>query len=202
MDWTTGRGRLILIIGAAGTFALLLGMEVTKESDLTVMELAQEAVGNALLVGCSVCVALLFSRVREQEAGSLDLLAEITRLRERDTQWRAEIAGHFKELGAAIQRQFAAWGCTGAEQEVGLLLLKGFSHKEIARYRGANEATIRQQATALYQKAGLSGRAALSAYFLEDLMLPEPKLRSLPRGNGFAPAEVSDASSRAAPSGA
>jgi DNA-binding NarL/FixJ family response regulator len=199
MDWTKGHGRQILIAGAVGAFALLLGLEAAKEDGLTVIELMQEALGIALIVGCSVCVALLSSRLREQEAGSFDLRHEIAHLRERDTQWRAELAGHFQELGAAMQRQFAAWGCTGAEQEVGLLLLKGFSHKEIARFRGASEATIRQQATALYQKAGLSGRAALSAYFLEELLQPpEPMQRSLARGNGLSRAGMSDAAGRTA----
>jgi DNA-binding NarL/FixJ family response regulator len=82
------------------------------------------------------------------------------------------MAHHLRELGAGIQRQFQAWGLTAAEQEVGLLLLKGFSHKEIARLRRTSEATIRQQAAAIYQKANLSGRAALAAYFLEDLLAP------------------------------
>ena len=31
---------------------------------------------------------------------------------------------------------------------------------------------MREQARALYRKAGLSGRASLSAFFLEDLLLP------------------------------
>ena len=181
MDWTKGRGRLILIVGAVGAFALLLGLEAVNEEELTVTDLLMEAVGIALLVGCSACVALLSSRLREQEAGSFDLRDEIARIRERDTQWRADLADHFQELGAAIQRQFAAWGCTQAEQEVGLLLLKGFSHKEIARIREASEATIRQQATALYHKAELSGRAALSAYFLEELLLPPGPAPQSPR---------------------
>jgi hypothetical protein len=34
------------------------------------------------------------------------------------------------------------------------------------------ERTIRAQAQSIYAKAGLSGRAALSAYFLEDLLAP------------------------------
>ncbi|HEX6010849.1 MAG TPA: hypothetical protein VFY87_03400 [Geminicoccaceae bacterium] len=69
------------------------------------------------------------------------------------------------------------------EQEVGLLLLKGFSHKEIARLRNATESTIRQQAASIYQKANLNGRASLSAFFLEDLLLPGEPARewSLPR---------------------
>jgi len=51
-------------------------------------------------------------------------------------------------------------------------LLKGLSHREIADIRGVSERTVRQQSRALYRKAGLSGRADLAAYFLEDLLLP------------------------------
>ena len=197
MDWTKGRGRLMLIAGAVGAFALLLGLEALNEEELMVTDLLKEAVGIALLVGCSACVALLSSRLREQQAESFDLRDEIARIRERDTHWRADLAHHFQELGAAIQRQFAAWGCTQAEQEVGLLLLKGFSHKEIARIREASEATIRQQATALYHKAELSGRAALSAYFLEDLLSPPgPAPQSRVRGNGPDHLEMSKVAGR------
>ena len=53
------------------------------------------------------------------------------------------------------------------------MLLKGFSHKEIAALRETSERTIREQARAVYRKAGLSGRASLSAFFLEDLLLPD-----------------------------
>lgn len=53
-----------------------------------------------------------------------------------------------------------------------LLLLKGFSHKEVAGLRGPAERTVRQQALAVYRKSNLNGRASLAAYFLEDLLLP------------------------------
>jgi DNA-binding CsgD family transcriptional regulator len=185
MGWSGWRGRLVLGGCALILFAMLLGLEAWREEEeLTITEVATEAVGIALLVGCSVCSALLSFRLREQEADTLDLRAQVARLREGDRKWRADLANHFQELGAAIEGQFAAWGCTRAEQEVGLLLLKGFSHKEIARFRGGSEATIRQQAAAVYQKAGLPGRAALSAYFLEELLLP-PEPRSS-RGNELA----------------
>ena len=62
---------------------------------------------------------------------------------------------------------------TAAEREVGLLILKGLSHKEIARLRATTEATVRQQAQAIYRKAGLPGKTAFSAYFLEDLFTPD-----------------------------
>jgi DNA-binding NarL/FixJ family response regulator len=44
--------------------------------------------------------------------------------------------------------------------------------KEIAEARQVAERTTRQQATVIYGKTGLSGRASLSAFFLEDLLLP------------------------------
>ncbi|MBT8470373.1 MAG: helix-turn-helix transcriptional regulator [Myxococcales bacterium] len=64
------------------------------------------------------------------------------------------------------------WRLSPAEKEVALLLLKGLSHKEIAKVRSVTETTARQQARAVYRKAGLSGRHDLAAFFLEDLMLP------------------------------
>ena len=75
-------------------------------------------------------------------------------------------------LGSAIGGQFDAWQLSGAEAEVGLLLLKGLSLKEIAALRETSERTVREQARAVYRKAGLSGRSALAAFFLEDLLLP------------------------------
>ena len=61
---------------------------------------------------------------------------------------------------------------TAAEQEIGLLMLKGLSHKEIATLRDTAEATVRQQAQSIYQKSGLPGKSAFAAYFLEDLFAP------------------------------
>jgi DNA-binding NarL/FixJ family response regulator len=51
-------------------------------------------------------------------------------------------------------------------------LLKGLSLKEIAAVRATTERTVRAQARSLYAKAGLTGRASLSAFFLEDLLAP------------------------------
>jgi len=87
-------------------------------------------------------------------------------------QWRRESRELIEGLGVAIENQFARWQLTKAEAEVGLLLLKGLSHKEIAEVRQTSERTIREQARAVYRKSGLSGRSSLSAFFLEDLLLP------------------------------
>jgi DNA-binding CsgD family transcriptional regulator len=87
--------------------------------------------------------------------------------------WRSEAQGLLAGLGQAIDRQFQRWGLTPAERDVGVLLLKGLSHKQVAQVRDTSERTVRQQAREVYRKAQVGGRAELSAWFLEDLLLPE-----------------------------
>ena len=75
-----------------------------------------------------------------------------------------------KEFFKLIQWQFKQWQLTPTEQQVALLMLKGCSIKEIAKIRTTKEKTIRNQASAIYDKSGLAGRHELSAWFFEDLL--------------------------------
>ncbi len=113
----------------------------------------------------------------EQRAGDLKLRAEdleqrLAASRSEADVWRREAGDLIAGLSAAIDRQLDHWALSPAEKEVALLLLKGLSHKEIAEIRGVSEATVRQQARALYRKAGLNGRHDLAAFFLEELLEP------------------------------
>lgn len=90
---------------------------------------------------------------------------------ERD-RWRVRAEKLLLGLGEEIDRQLREWELTPAERETALLLLKGYGHKEIAALQQKSERTVRQHAVAVYRKSGLSGRAELSAFFLEDLLLP------------------------------
>jgi DNA-binding CsgD family transcriptional regulator len=75
-----------------------------------------------------------------------------------------------RQLGEAIQAQFTQWQLTAGEQAVALLLLKGLSFKEIAALRNTLEKTVRQQASGIYRKSGVSGRHAFAAWFIEDFL--------------------------------
>lgn len=86
--------------------------------------------------------------------------------------WRADSKKYVEGLAKAIDQQLTKWNLTVAEKEVAFLLLKGFSLKEIASIRSTTEKTARVQSMSVYAKAGLSGRSELSAFFLEDLLLP------------------------------
>ena len=96
----------------------------------------------------------------------------IGRARAEARRSRQEKDAVVRGVSESIERQFDAWGVSPAEREVGILLIKGLSHKEIAQMRGTGEATVRQQALSLYRKADVTGRAELSASFLEDLLPP------------------------------
>jgi DNA-binding NarL/FixJ family response regulator len=167
------RRRVVLVAFALVAFAFLLGFEVaTEEEDLDLLDLLQEATQIGLIVAVAASVSLFAGRLQRQHEEKLALIRDLETARAEGEGWRSQVQSHLDGLGAAIERQFEQWSLTGAEREVGLLMLKGFVHKEVAALRGTTEATIRQQARSIYQKSGLDSRAAFCAYFLEDLLPP------------------------------
>ena len=91
---------------------------------------------------------------------------------ERDA-WRASAERALEGFGAALEAQFRSWELTPAEADVALRLVKGHSHKQIAKATGRSERTVRQHAVVAYRKAGVAGRAELAGFFLEDVVLPD-----------------------------
>ena len=156
---------------SAGAFALILALEIaTEEGGVTPLELLLEILELGLTVAIAAGVTLLVGSLRTQHEEKMALLRDLAVARADGEGWRRRVQSHLEGLGSAIERQLADWGLTDAEREVALLMLKGFSHKEIAALRGTSEATIRQQARSAYQKSGMNGRAAFCAFFLEDLL--------------------------------
>jgi len=162
---------LVVLLGVA----LLLAVDLAADarSDESTSHVVLELVAVAVSLGTFV---LLFARWRRNrrdlEARLTDLTYRLGSSRDDAKRWQAEAEAALSGLGAAIELQFQRWKLTEAEQGVGLLLLKGLSLKEVAAVRGTSERTVRQQALAVYRKADLAGRAELSAFFLEDLLLP------------------------------
>ncbi|MFN8542814.1 MAG: LuxR C-terminal-related transcriptional regulator [Candidatus Binatia bacterium] len=126
----------------------------------------------AVLAAAATGVGLLWRRLRRLHHEAATLGTRLAEAQAEAERWRSETRGILRGLGDALGEQFQRWSLTPAEQEVALLLVKGLSHKEIANVRSTSERTVRQQALGIYRKAGLGGRAELSAFFLEDLLLP------------------------------
>ena len=116
-----------------------------------------------------VGIALLVVRVDAMAENADTLRADLEHARREGAEWRAKGRKLMESLSDSIKAQFDLWDLTPAESDIAGLMLKGLSLKEIATLRKTSEATIRQQAQGIYRKSGLSNRAQLSAYFLEDL---------------------------------
>ncbi|HSG49912.1 MAG TPA: helix-turn-helix transcriptional regulator [Longimicrobiales bacterium] len=126
-----------------------------------------------LLMAVSVGgAAWLWRGLREARMEAATLAHDVAQARAEAVRWRDEARDVLQGLGVSIGRQFARWELTPAEREVALLLLKGLSHREVAAVRKVSERTARQQAQEVYRKAGLANRSELSAFFLEDLLVP------------------------------
>src|SRR5207247_8305920 len=125
-----------------------------------------------IFVSARAGIAFHWRQFAVAERRSERLGQELAQARADAKRWSQEADHILRGLGAAIDRQFDRWGLTPAEREVALLQLKGLRHKAIAELRQTSERTVRQQAFAVYRKAGLNGRSDLAAFFLEDLLLP------------------------------
>lgn len=166
--------RFILGGVGVGSFALLMTLEIVSEQgDLSLLELLQEAVSLLLIIASAVGVALLVQRMNAQHEESMALMRQLEIARDEGESWRSKVQSALAGIRDEMDKQFLRWGMTVAERDVGLLILKGLNHKEIATLRGTSEATVRQQAQSIYRKSRMPGKTAFCAYFLEDLFAPE-----------------------------
>lgn len=98
--------------------------------------------------------------------------SDLSAYRAQAEAWQARARLHVEGLARSIDQQLDLWQLSAAEKDIAFLLLKGLSLKDIAQLRGTSEKTVRAQSAAIYAKAGLAGRSELSAFFLEDLLVP------------------------------
>jgi DNA-binding CsgD family transcriptional regulator len=157
---------LLAVIAAFGAIDIVLDQPHSLWSFHVLFELAFVAL-------CLGTVGFLW---RGWTGASVGLAQSQQDLRDREAErdrWRRRATRLLDGLGAEIEVQFDRWSLTPTEKEVALLLLKGLGHKEVAGVMNRSERTVRQHAVAVYKKSGLSGRAELAAFFLEDLLLPQ-----------------------------
>jgi len=170
--------RMWPVLAVLGGVTLLMGLELYEDPGLSWREILFELTEPLLIVVTAVGLVQLLGRMQRQHDEQLSLIRDLGAAHAEGTRWRSEVRDLLQGLGEAIDKQFDRWALTAAEREIALLLLKGLSHKEIAIVRETSERTVRQQAAVIYGKANLGGRAALSAFFLEDMLLPPDTTRS------------------------
>ena len=114
----------------------------------------------------------LLSYFEQEKLNSVRMEQEIESMRKQAETWKDEAKHYLEGLVNKIDQQFNTWGLSAAEKDIALLLIKGYSIREIATLRDTSEKTIKQQNFSIYKKSKLTGRSELAAFFLEDLLLP------------------------------
>jgi DNA-binding CsgD family transcriptional regulator/uncharacterized small protein (DUF1192 family) len=162
---------LIAIIAAIAAVVLALtGVDLIREPTLPPPEeIALDLLEALVLVLAMAAVAWTVLSVRDLRERQAALGHQVARSLAEGEAWRKARHAEIAAFGEAIEDQFRRWQLTAAEIDIAGLILKGASLKDIAGARATSEPTIRQQAQSIYRKSGLSGRAELSAYFLESL---------------------------------
>ncbi|WP_186728763.1 tripartite tricarboxylate transporter substrate-binding protein [Sphingomonas panacisoli] len=108
--------------------------------------------------------ASLWFQLRRRRRASADLEKRCGELAAK-LQSNTITAGKLVKDGIDID--FSDWKLSGAECDVAWLMLRGLPLREVADVRGTSERTVRQQAQAIYRKAGLEGRSDLAGRVLE-----------------------------------
>lgn len=156
---------ILLLVFVIAASALDIWFDLSHGASIS--HVLQEAI--VLFFATGLLFALIRA-LRAQKRELAQLRVELESARQPEMERSPVVNEAAMGLREAVETQFREWNLTTSEREVGWLLLKGLSVKEIAAVRSTQEKTARQQASAIYQKAELPGRHAFAAWFIEDLI--------------------------------
>lgn len=159
-------------------FAILLLVFISIFTAIDVYEDAEEGASVSHLsieiavIIFSLLIVSIF--VRRLMLDKKRLQVDLNQTRSDLQHWKQQSSTFVQGLAQEIDAQFERWQLSRSEKDIALLLIKGLSSKEISEIRGTAEKTVRVQTSSLYKKASVANRRELSAFFLEDLLAPDP----------------------------
>lgn len=165
-----------LVVLSVALMGILITIDQLKNDEpFELLRFTLDVLEKAILAIAVVATAYVALETREINRERLLLTKDLARVRAESDKWRNAARIHIEGLGRAITEQFRTWRLSESEAEIALFMLKGLTYEEIANLRGSEETTVRQQAASVYRKSGLSSRSELGAFFLEDLLPPDPQ---------------------------
>lgn len=163
-DRLRGRARWITALVALQGFAALF-----FAADVVIDFVAEVSTGLGLLHNLVETLAVL-----GLIAGIGFGWREVRALQSREARLAAQLGRASREFHDLLDSYFTSWGLTPSERDVALLSIKGLNAAEIATARGSAQGTVKAQLSAVYAKAGVTGRPHLLSLFIEDLMAARP----------------------------
>jgi len=160
--------RLLMVIFLLIAFANVSDVVADYHMQVATWHLAIEGI----TVVISIAAFIVLWR-RNQELKQVKIALSRHQQREKENTADHELGkerNKSQDSYTAVQSWFKQWKLSPSEQEVAVLLIKGLSFNEIAEVRSTKEKTVRQQASSVYAKSGLSGRNQLSAWLIDALL--------------------------------
>lgn len=159
----------LLIIAVLMMVIVFNGLDVVHDlkTDASYYHLIQESIMIVFSLGL---IFVLLINLKQQKNDLAQLKQELDNTAQSLAINDQRITLARQNYSEFIQAQFKQWQLSQSEQEIALLLLKGLSFNEIAAVRETKEKTVRQQASEIYKKSGVTGRHAFSAWFFEDFL--------------------------------
>ena len=164
--------RLLMVIFLIIAFANISDVVADYHMQVATWHLAIEGITVVISIAAFV---VLWKRVLARNRELQQVKEALTRHQQREKDGAENQEAKLKLDSApdsytAVQSWFKQWKLSPSEQEVAVLLIKGLSFNEIAEVRSTKEKTVRQQASSVYAKSGLSGRNNLSAWLIDTLL--------------------------------
>lgn len=155
--------------------AILLIIVVANLADLIYDTMMDAAIWHLLEEGVVITLSIgaiiyLIIKVKHQHNHLMGLKSELDESQLTLERLGRQMKAARSQYSKVIQEQFEGWKLSDSEQEIAIFLLKGLSFKEIAALRHTREKTVRQQASVIYTKAGVTGRHDFAAWFFEDFL--------------------------------
>jgi DNA-binding CsgD family transcriptional regulator len=168
---TVSKSELIWLFGFFATLIVFTTVDVIEDwnENIPLRHIIPEIVVALFSVFSVSYIFRKFAKNRKETFSKIK--TELQQAKQTATDWKNKAQTLKSGISQAISEQLEKWELTKSEQEIAFLLIKGLSTKEIAEIRETSEGTIRLQCSVIYKKSGLPGRAQLSAFFLEDLLI-------------------------------
>ena len=153
---------LSLILYLVFTISFLVDIFFDLREKLPLEHIVHELILLFLAVTAAIYQALY---IRKQRQKIIQTQKELLETTNSYLSWQAKSRHSAQKIRQAIDLKFDEWKLSASEKDVALLLIKGLSMKEIAKIRETQDKTVRHHASQIYNKADVSGRQQLSAFF-------------------------------------
>jgi DNA-binding NarL/FixJ family response regulator len=122
-----------------------------------------------IAISSFLAISILYRELKNEEAENFQAQSLIQDLKRTNRILKNPESSFWEE----VKSQMESWKLTDAEKEIAILLLRGFSHQQIAGVRKKSLRTVENQTASIYEKSSMRGKLEFISFFLTPLLPDE-----------------------------